>query len=446
MSVIFSVQIGILPIVLYEFNYIGIYFIITNLIVSIIIGPIILIGILFSILSVLYLPICQKINFLVEIPIKFLIQISNFSKLPFAKLYIPTPKIWMIIMYYIIVLFIKVVYKIYSQEHINSTEHRVRNIIALFKYKFNVLKRNIYTRIKKGETRAHKLVIIIIIFILVLVLFVNLIPKNLKIYFVDVGQGDCTFIVTPENKTILIDGGGSESTSFDIGKRTLIPFILDKGYTKIDYIIISHFDQDHVGGILTVMEELKVGRIIISKQGEDSENYNKFKEIVRKKKIKVLVIEERDKVQIEKNLCIDFLWPNNEKFIQENILNNNSIVCKLVYKNFSILFTGDIEEIAEKQILNDYKNNTNILNSTILKVGHHGSKTSSVQEFIKAVKPQIALIGVGENNKFGHPSDEVLERLKSFGAKIYRTDKMGEIALKIYNKEKIKIKTIRKCD
>ena len=93
-------------------------------------------------------------------------------------------------------------------------------------------------------------------------------------------------------------------------------------------------------------------------------------------------------------------------------MNNNSIVCKLHYKSFSMLFTGDIEEIAEKQILQEYKSNLNILNSTILKVGHHGSKTSSIEEFIGAVRPKIALIGVGKNNKFGHPNNEVIERLE----------------------------------
>ena len=127
----------------------------------------------------------------------------------------------------------------------------------------------------------------------------------------------------------------------------------------------------------------------------------------------MLVVEKGDKIKIEKELNIDILWPDNSKLISENILNNNSIVCKLKYNNFSMLFTGDIEEVAEKQILQEYKNNKNLLNSTIIKVAHHGSKTSSTQEFIEAVKSQIALIGVGENNKFGHPNDEVIKRLQN---------------------------------
>lgn len=122
-----------------------------------------------------------------------------------------------------------------------------------------------------------------------------------------------------------------------------------------------------------------------------------------------------EELAIEKDLKIQILWPKEEQ-IQENILNNNSIVAKLNYKDFSILLTGDIEEIAEKQILDEYKN-SDALKSTILKVGHHGSKTSSTQEFLEAVKPKIALIGVGKNNTFGHPNDGVLERLENLRCK-----------------------------
>lgn len=116
-----------------------------------------------------------------------------------------------------------------------------------------------------------------------------------------------------------------------------------------------------------------------------------------------------DELSIEEDLRIEFLWPKIEQ-IQENILNNNSIVAKLTYKNFSMLFTGDIEEIAEKQILEEYKN-TNMLQAIALKVAHHGSKSSSNQKFLEKVKPKIALIGVGENNTFGHPNQGVIKRL-----------------------------------
>ena len=114
------------------------------------------------------------------------------------------------------------------------------------------------------------------------------------------------------------------------------------------------------------------------------------------------------------------MWPE-EKQISDNVLNNNSILAKFVQNNFSMLCTGDIEEIAEKAIL---KANSNKLRATVLKVAHHGSKTSSIEEFIDSVKPKIALIGVGENNNFGHPNTNVISRIEAIGTKIYRTDKM----------------------
>ena len=245
-------------------------------------------------------------------------------------------------------------------------------------------------------------------------------------YFINVGQGDSTLIITPNNKTILIDGGGSNS--YDVGKNTLVPYLLDRKVMKLDLVIISHFDEDHVGGILTVLEELKVKKVIIGKQGEQSEQYNKFCEIVKDKEIQVHIAKKGQIINVEKDLKIRFLFPNQE-LITQNILNNNSLVAKIEYKNFKILFTGDIEEIAERQLLKMYSNNE--LRADILKVAHHGSKTSSIKEFIKQVKPKIALIGVGKNNKFGHPNKGVLEILKNNGVKIYRTDEDGEVCISL---------------
>ena len=221
------------------------------------------------------------------------------------------------------------------------------------------------------------------------------------------------------------------------GKQVLIPYLLDRGIRLIDYMIISHFDTDHVGGLLTVMEEFKVNTVIFSRQGEVSENYKRFTNIVKEKSIKAIVVEKGDRFKVENNLYFDILWPNNSNIVMENELNNNSIVCKMIYKKFSILFTGDIEQAAERQILNEYRNNLQILNSTILKVAHHGSKSSSIKEFVDNVKPKIALIGVGKNNIFGHPNADVIERLNSNKIKIYRTDTDGEIRIVINSKGRI---------
>ena len=192
------------------------------------------------------------------------------------------------------------------------------------------------------------------------------------------------------------------------------------------------------------MQEIKVNNIIIGKQYKSSENYEEFIKIVKEKKINVKIVEGGEKVSIEDNLYFDIIWPFSDNMISDNSINNNSLVCKLNYKNYSMLFTGDIEAIAEKAILKKYSKSLNILKSDILKVAHHGSKTSSITEFIEKIKPKYAIIGVGEDNKFGHPSDSTIQNLEKANIRIYRTDKMGEIEMKTNGKE-VKINEFLKC-
>lgn len=184
------------------------------------------------------------------------------------------------------------------------------------------------------------------------------------------------------------------------------------------------------GGILTLIKKLKVKNIIITKQKEESENFKEFLKIIEKRQSNIILAEAEKRIEVEDNICIDILWPTSNLEISENALNNNSIVAKINYKNFSILLTGDIEEKAEKKILENYKNNQRILKSNVLKVAHHGSKSSSTKDFLEKVKPDIAIIGVGKRNKFGHPNYSTLENLNRINCKIYRTDENGEIKIR----------------
>lgn len=390
-----SAQIMILPIMVYNYHTMSLTFFITNVLTSCLIGLIIIFGFLLILISFPFLRIAIVFGKIYKLLIDFLLLITeHIAKTPFAKIYIKTPYFWEIVMYYILVF----------------------AFIFLY-HKFG--KNFLIQKIKKIAKAQYKKIIAIILVISIFFAFIKIIPKDLKIYFIDVGQGDSCLIITPQDKKILIDGGGSET--YDVGEQVLLPYLLNRRINKIDYIVCSHFDTDHVGGILTVMEELKVGTVIITKQKEDSENYERFKEIVKDKKINVLVVgttsSHPQTIQIEKDLYLDILWPENSNLISENVLNNNSIVCKLHYINFSMLFTGDIEEIAEKKILQTYRDDVQILKSTVLKVAHHGSKTSSINELLKAINPKIALIGVGKNNSFGHPNDMVLERLENLRCK-----------------------------
>lgn len=188
-----------------------------------------------------------------------------------------------------------------------------------------------------------------------------------------------------------------------------------------------------------ILENMKVKNVIISKQFESSNNYIQFLKATEEKKIKVYEVEAGRRINIDKYTYFDILWPSTQDCIQENKLNNNSLVCKLVSIGTSVLFTGDIEEAAEKQILKKYENNLELLKTDILKVAHHGSKTSTTLEFLNTTKPKYAIIGVGKENKFGHPSNITIQNLKKINTKIYRTDKMGEIMIKVNNKRKILI-------
>lgn len=151
--------------------------------------------------------------------------------------------------------------------------------------------------------------------------------------------------------------------------------------------------------------------IIISKQSEKSKNFEKLIRIAQEKNINLIVVKQGDVIEIEKDITMRILWPNTES-VTKNTLNNNSIVCKINYKDFSVLFTGDIEKKAENALINSLEKDTKILNADILKVAHHGSNTSSTEDLIRKIHPKYALIGVGENNKFGHPNNDVIKRLE----------------------------------
>ena len=386
-----SANILILPITIYEFNTIPINSIISNLLAGPLLGICIILGMFMVIISTVCFPVSKLIAFPLQIILKILIKIIELiSKIPFGNYTAKTP--WFIVVFLTYAIIVALIYN------------------------------------KKKITKILTMVTLIIFIVMQVCAFIN-IDGKLKIYFIDVGQGDSMLVKTVGGKNILIDGGGSKNPDYDIGEKILVPYLLDRRIKTLDYVIISHFDEDHVGGILTVMQELKVKKAIIARQFENSNNYKKFIKLAQEKKIKVIVVEAGDVINIEKDIKLKVLWPDSKNKINENVLNNNSLVCKLEYKNFSIMLTGDIEEIAENAILNKYKNNAKILNANILKVAHHGSKSSSTEDFIKAVMPEIALIGVGKDNSFGHPSDGTIERLNKIKCKILRTDENGEIEL-----------------
>lgn len=386
----------IIPIMMYHFNTVSFTFIISNIMASPILGIIVITGFLFIIASITVKPLTRLIAIFIKPILSILIKISQIcSKLPFSNILVVTPYMFNVISYYAIILYC----------------------------------------IKSKKNNKCKIIICLLIVLILINFIIYIFPQKLRIFFIDVGQGDSTLIITPDKKTVLIDGGGSDS--FDVGEKVLLPYLLDRRILKIDYVLISHFDTDHCGGILTIMEKVKVKNIIISEQAEHSENYERFKKLMIHKRIRLIEVKKGDKIKIGRYSEFKILFPTS-RLLSENPLNNNSIVAQFNYNNFKMLFTGDIEKLAEQQILKTEKAE---IRADILKVAHHGSKTSSIPEFIKAVRPKIALIGVGKNNTFGHPNQQTIKNLENIKCRIYRTDLQGEIIIKIDQKGRMNVKS-----
>lgn len=383
LSITFSAQLMIMPITILNFNTISLTFFISNILASPLLGIIIIFGFISIFISSILNPISKVLFLILHIFLELLILVSKVTeKIPGSSILVKTPNILFAIVYYILILFFNYFFVIKQ----NPTRRFHKKIIKIITI--------------KNIKNAFKVIAVVFLIMLLLTRIVRIINPTLKIYFIDVGQGDSTLIVTPKNKKILIDGGEGKT-------NVLFQYLLDRRINKIDYIIISHFDSDHCNGLIEIIEKMRVENIVMSKQSKESEEYKKILEIIKQKNIKVSSVKAEDKIIIEKNLYTKILNPA-EKFEFQD-LNNNAIVAKLVYKDFSMLFTGDIEK-AEENLAKKYKNE---LKSTILKVAHHGSKTSTSEEFLKYVEPQIALIGVGENNKFGHPNQITIEKLKN---------------------------------
>lgn len=389
-SVILAAQTAIIPIMIVNYHTLSLTFLLANLLAALITGAIIILGFIIVIISFLSFDIAKIFGVILNILINLLNLIAKIcGEIPFSKIFVTTPSVITIILYYILLFFIcnGTVYRGYKR--LINWNKKMRHSANMVNFRF---------------------ILVILLIMTILLGTYNYIQKDLRIYFIDVGQGDSTLVITPNNKKILVDGGGTEGQSgtYDVGEDTLVPYLLDRKINKLDFIMISHFDTDHSGGIVAVLKSIKVKNIIISKQIVASDNFITIKDIAISKNVNIIVVKRGDVINVDNNVEIKILYPESKLYFDD--LNNNSIVAKLVYNDFGLLFTGDIEKTAEDNLVRLYKEE---LKATVLKVAHHGSKTSSTEDFLKCVKPKIALIGVGQNNKFGHPNKIVLERLDS---------------------------------
>lgn len=253
----------------------------------------------------------------------------------------------------------------------------------------------------------------------------------LTVHFLNVGQGDCTFIELPDGKCILID-----AATYDYANIIINAIENNYGYSKIDYLVATHPHADHIGGMAEIVNHFSIGEIYMSKAATDTRTFENLLTSIKYKGLKINRAEA-DTIMISDNgVEAKFLSPGISEEYDD--LNDYSAVLKIKYNNNSFLFTGDVEKKPEKVMLESYGNE---LDCDVLKVAHHGSDTSSTVDFINRVSPTYAVISCGKNNSYGHPHKQTLDRLQQCQATIYRTDKDGTVTIVCDGKGSFDIKT-----
>ena len=250
---------------------------------------------------------------------------------------------------------------------------------------------------------------------------------NDEIVFVSVGQGDCTHIRCG-GRDVFIDGGGSKD--FNVAKNTLSPYLLKNGASNLDAGIVTHLHTDHFLGIFQLNEIFNVKSIVIPNmyknagEGENSADFGQIKNLC--------MMNPGEEIKLADDVYIKSIWPagSSAKLISSDDANENNMVYLVFYRGIKIMVTGDLVSEDEEKMI-DYYKGSDVLDCVVLKVGHHGSKTSSSEEFLDAVTPEIAVISVGANNMYGHPDQETLDKLAARGIRTYRTDLNGAVGIDI---------------
>lgn len=387
-----SAQIGTMPFTLAYFGKLSVVAVFANLVVIPLIGIVIALAFTTLFVSLISIVIASYFAVINDLIVSFLFSIVKFTgSFQYSFIWIPDYSVYDSVIFY--------------------------GLIAILLFTI------------KNSIRVRGKIILTTLIIANIVLFSglddkNLLPDNeLSVMAIDVGQGDAILIKFPNNQTALIDAGDL-NPFFDNGERVVIPLLRYLGINKIDYGFISHLDADHYGGFLSLLYYGMIDEIF-KPPPDGSDKDKRLEKFLTQLNVNVNYYTREIYELGGARLYI----LNDEKDYFYNFLSSNdkSGMMKLVYGDISILFTGDVEKKAEQYYVNKYKH---FLNSDVLKVAHHGSKTSSIESFIEEVKPQLSLISVGIKNKFNHPSEEVIERIIQHGSVIHRTDESGAL---LYN-------------
>ena len=310
----------------------------------------------------------------------FLTAIINLTKIKFKKVI----NIFLISISLIISIYL---YQTHSNDYKAGIENKIKDLFILSK-------NDSVTKVNSYSTDVGELEL-----------------DNMRVHYIDVKQGDSTFIEFPNDKTMLIDAGKKEQGS------NVVNYIKNLGYNKIDYVVGTHPDADHIGGLATVIESFAIGSIYMPKKSSTTQTYLNLLKVIKNKGLTIHTAISGVNIISLDNLKVDIISPTKEY----ETSNESSAVIKIVYKKRKFLFMADATTDNEADIKADVE-------SDVVKVGHHGSDSSSKEEFVQKTKAKYAVISVGENS-YHHPYDIIVKRWENIGAEVLRTDKLGSIVI-----------------
>ena len=398
-------QIGMLPLMARDFHRITLTGPLVNLVAVPLTGLIVPLGFIAT-TSALLVPAIGKI---LSVPLQWLTvfllrSVAWFGHFPHASYRIPGPRPWLTLTFFLVAILLAVALQLTT-----SWQRRITQALAAALFLCASL-----VALSPFSPRW--------------------LPGKLDATVLDVGQGDAIFVVSPQGQTLLIDGGGAfrgfpghpEHGGTDPGEEAISPYLWSRGFQQIDVVALTHAHQDHLGGLTAILENFHVGHLWIGREAA-SPALARLEDLARAKRIP---IEHQRQGQTFGWSGTDatFFWPQNSPDAMASAAkNNDSLVLRLRYGSRTILLAGDAEKDAERTMLAE--NPETELRADILKVGHHGSKNSTMPDFLAAVRPRIAIISAGDENPYGHPNPALLERLQNAGVSVYRTDRDGAVRI-----------------